>query len=71
MMSDLTEIQRGLGRVEGKLDTALSRMNRQDERSDGLDERLQKVEGRQWWTLGIFAAVGALLGFGGGNGLKP
>jgi isochorismate hydrolase len=70
-MSDLTEIQRSLGRVEGKLDTALSRMDKQDKRSDGLEERLQKVERRQWVVTGFFTAIGVLLGFGGGNGLKP
>lgn len=40
-------------------------------RGDKHDERLRKVESRQWWIAGIFTAVGALLGIGGANQLKP
>lgn len=70
-MSDMTEIQRSLGRVEGKLDTALTRMDQHGERMDKLEDRQRSVERRQWWMTGAWAAIGALLGFGGANGLKP
>jgi hypothetical protein len=64
MSEDWTEIQRALGRVEGKLDTALTRMDKQE-------ERIGNVEKRQWWVAGVFAAIGAALGIGGTHGLKP
>lgn len=35
------------------------------------EKRLRKVEGRQWWLAGVFAAIGAALGIGGYHGLKP
>jgi hypothetical protein len=40
-------------------------------RGDKHEERLGKVENRQWWIAGIFTAIGALLGVGGANQLKP
>jgi hypothetical protein len=71
MSEDWTEIQRALGRVEGKLDTALTGMSKQDARLDKQEERLGNVERRQWWVAGVFAAIGAALGIGGTHGLKP
>ncbi len=46
-------------------------MKRETERGDKLTERVGKVERRQYWYAGIFAAVLAALHIGGGSGLKP
>lgn len=64
------EIQRSLGRIEGKLDSALSRMDAKDTQDMERDKRIASVERRQWWLSGVAAVIGGLLGFGGSNGLK-
>ncbi len=69
-MADLAEIQRSLGRVEGKLDAALNRMDARDREEAAQNKRIENVERRQWWLSGVAAAIGALLGIGGSNGLK-
>lgn len=69
-MSELTEIQRSLGRVEGKLDAALTRMDARDQDVEDLRKELRSVDRRQWWLSGVAAAIGALLGIGGSHGLK-
>lgn len=48
------EIQRSLGRIEGKLDGAL------DVQSETI-VRLSEVEKKLWYQSGIFAAAGALI----------
>jgi hypothetical protein len=66
------EIQRSLGRVEGKLDLLLAALKERnardetrhaahDERHDGHDARLRKVENRQYWLSGAGAALGSLV----------
>jgi hypothetical protein len=51
-----------LGRVEGKLDAALTRADAQDKRVDGQDKRLRAIEQRVWWSWGVGAAAFALIG---------
>lgn len=58
-MSD--EIQRSLGRVEGKLDSVIEKL-------DPIDRRLSKVEAKQHWFAGAGAAIGALIGLLVGHG---
>lgn len=61
-MSELAELQRSVGRIEGKIDTFINQLKVQDERHGHLDTRVRKVEGRQHWYSGVAAAVGAALG---------
>lgn len=80
-MSDLTEIHRSLGRVEGKLDAALERMEGHEERIDKHQEEIDALKGsHRWaagWAAGISLVAGAalswivnLLGVGGAHGIK-
>jgi len=81
-MTDLTEIHRSLGRVEGKLDAALERMDGHEERIDRHQEEIDTLKGSHRWAAGWASAitfvVGAVvawaannLGFGAGHGVKP
>lgn len=73
-MSDFSEIQRALGRVEGKLDSLLERMDGHEkvtgERIGKVETAVDKVQARVHWYSGVAAAAGALLGFGGSHGIK-
>jgi hypothetical protein len=69
-MSELTDIQRSLGRIEGKLDSHLDHMKTRDQADMERDKRIASVERRQWWLSGVAAVIGGLLGFGGGHGVK-
>ena len=69
-MTPTAEMQRSIGRIEGKLDTFLEQMKAQDDRTMKQEVRLRKVENRQHWYSGIGAAIGALLGALGVHGLK-
>jgi hypothetical protein len=66
------EIQRSLGRVEGKVDLLLAELKERnarddarhaahDERHAGQDARLRKVENRQYWLSGGGAVLGSLV----------
>lgn len=59
------ELQRTVGRIEGKLDTFIQQMAIQDKRTTDLEVRTRKVENRQHWYSGVAAAVGVLLGMFG------
>jgi hypothetical protein len=66
-----TELQRTVGRIEGKLDTFIAQMGHQDNRTTELEVRTRKLENRQHWYGGVAAAIGALVGAVGGHvGLK-
>lgn len=52
-MSD--EVQRSLGRLEGKLDAALEKM-------DNHEPRIARLERWQAWTFGAAGAVGVVVG---------
>lgn len=61
------DLQRDLGRVEGKLDSLIAAV-REDiaERKvrDGeFDKRLRRVENRQYYFMGGGAVIGAALGY--------
>lgn len=81
-MSDLTEIHRSLGRVEGKLDAALERMDGHEAAIAKHREEIDALKGsHRWaagWAAGISLVAGAALtwaanalGIGGTHGLKP
>jgi hypothetical protein len=55
-MSD--EVQRSLGKIEGKLDQVLLTIAADTRRVDGHDKRLIKLERWQAWTLGAAASAG-------------
>jgi hypothetical protein len=59
---DLSEIQRSVGRVEGKLDAFIGQMKVQDDRSTNLEVRVRSVENKQHWYAGAGAILGAVLG---------
>jgi hypothetical protein len=46
-----------LGRLEGKLDAALQRLDAQDNRHDHLDERVSSLETRKAQEQGIVIAI--------------
>jgi hypothetical protein len=69
-MSELTELHRAVGRIEGKIDTFIEQMKVGDDRHGKLETRVRSVEGRIHWYSGLAAAVGALVGFGGAHGVK-
>ena len=62
-MSDLTELHRAIGRIEGKIDTFIEQMRLQDERHGKLEGRMRKVEARQHWYAGAGTVVGAIVAF--------
>ena len=70
-MSELADIQRALGRIEGTLGEIKDGVKRGSERMDKQDEKIGSLQNRQHWYAGIAAGIGALLGFGGTNLLKP
>lgn len=68
-MSTIAKLDRDLGRVEGKLDTFITQMKAQDDRTTDLEVRTRKVENRQHWYSGAGAIVGLILGALGVNGV--
>lgn len=61
-MSELAEIHRSVGRIEGKLDTLMDDLSGRDERTGRLEGRVRTVENRQHWYSGAGAVLGAVLG---------
>jgi hypothetical protein len=61
-MSDLAEIQRGLGRVEGKLDTALARMDDHEKRLGLLEKWRRWLAGAYWGVCVVLGALAAAVG---------
>lgn len=51
-------LQRDLGRIEGKLDAVIERLDRQDTKEDSQDRRLQSLER---WRSGLAGAWGAVI----------
>jgi hypothetical protein len=71
--SGISEMQRAVGRIEGKMDAFIEQMKVQDERTTRMEaqhnERTTKLEGRiwklekwQWFYSGGGAVLGAILG---------
>lgn len=68
-MTTNDDIHRSLGKIEGKLDSVLTRMDKHETRIDGHDAELGKVKGSikltRGWMMGlpiIGAAVGWFIG---------
>jgi len=53
--------ERAFGRLEGKVDLALTLLKKQGEGHDLLEARTLKIERRQYVTAGGAAALGSLL----------
>jgi hypothetical protein len=51
-----------LGRLDGKLDTALNQMRRAEEHHEELDARVDRLERWKSTVLGLAVGVGALSG---------
>lgn len=65
-----SELQRTVGRIEGKLDTFIAQMATHDERTTRLEVRAGKIENRQHWYSGVGATIGLLLGAFGVHSAK-
>jgi len=61
-MEDL-KIQRALGRIEGKLDGFLTRMEATEKDHEDLEHRTRSLEVWRWKAAGVLLAVMALAGF--------
>lgn len=71
-MTTHVELQRAVGRIEGKLDAFIKQMESQDNRTTELEVRTRKVENRQHWYSGAGAIAGMLIGvFGARLGIMP
>lgn len=62
MSDDLNELQRAVGRIEGKLDEALKNATGSEARQNRLGARVSKLEQWRSWTLGATAMLFLLLG---------
>ncbi len=61
-MAVANEWQRALGRIDGKIDTIIEQMKRQDDRVTDLEVRTRKVENQQYWFSGAGGALGVIFG---------
>jgi len=65
-MPSLDEINRSIGRLEGKMDqltsTVVAQMKTQDDRTTAHDGRIRTVENRQHWYAGVGYALGSVMG---------
>ena len=69
LLRELGDLKGTIGNTNGKIDTFITQMALQDQRTTDIEVRLRKVENRQHWYSGIAAAAGALFGFGGAHTL--
>ena len=51
-----------LGRIDGKLDSALSHIDQHDDTLEKYNERITKLETGKAWVLGYAAAVSGAIG---------
>tara|TARA_R100001443_G_scaffold45195_1_gene58198 strand:- start:4718 stop:4924 length:207 start_codon:yes stop_codon:yes gene_type:complete len=58
------ELMLALGRLEGKVDSLISRQSVVDEEMRKFDSRLRSVEQSRSWLVGAAASVGALVSAG-------
>ena len=57
------DVQRSLGRIEGKLDALNQTMASYSQRADKTESRVSKIENRQYWYAGASAVLGTIVGF--------
>ena len=62
-MEPNNEILLALGRLEGKVDSLISRQKLVDEELDRPESRLRNLEQCRSWLLGAAAVVGAVAAF--------
>ena len=55
-----SDLARGLGRVEGKIDQMLDLIKERGTRLDGMDARLHSVEKKVWYASGVGAVLGVI-----------
>lgn len=55
-------LERAVGRIEGKLDTFIAQMAAHDERTTGIEVRTRKLEGKVNWATGAGATFGVIIG---------
>lgn len=60
-MENEGDLQRGLGRVEGKLDTVLTKLAEIGLLYNGLETRIRKVEAKLYYVSGGAAVAGFIL----------
>lgn len=58
----LNELYLMMGRLEGKMDTVLSRTSSQEHRIGNCEERIGKLEKSKMWLVGLAAGFGAAAG---------
>jgi hypothetical protein len=56
------DINRTLGRLEGKIDAFIKQMEVQDNRATDLETRVRSVENKQYWMSGAGGILGAIAG---------
>lgn len=61
-MTTNADIYRAIGQLEGKVDAFIKQMAVADDRTNGIETRVRKVEGRQYWLAGVGAAFGMIAG---------
>lgn len=60
-MSEQSDLQRDLGRVEGKLDSVIELLKGQGAQHTQLEARVRKVEGKLLYFSGASLAIGVFL----------
>lgn len=63
MMSD--EIQRSLGRIEGKLDMTLDKINSLEKKQENDSVRVGSLETTRTYAFGVIATISAFFGIVG------
>lgn len=56
------DLNRAIGRIEGKIDAFIKQMETHDIRTTDIETRLRAVENKQWWMAGVGSIIGMLLG---------
>lgn len=61
-MSDMSDVIKSLGRIEGIVEGIDKRLDSGSKRMDGHDRRLGKMEGRLSWFAGAWGMAGTAAG---------
>jgi hypothetical protein len=62
-MTENIELQRAVGRIEGKLDSFIAKLDAGDSRHESAEKRIGAVERKQAWYAGAAATVGAIAAY--------